>query len=132
RLLARHLAGLAADADRRVGEEAHPLLRLGAIGVRPADRRHAPVLCDSTNSRRRFPRGRRPGLIPTENAFTSWMCTFGSSTIDARSFAAPPVVRPRVPQWYGRPIWCTFRPSTTIGFSRSVTSTRASIAERAE
>src|SRR3954463_15103468 len=34
-LLAGDLTRLAADADRRVGEEAHPLLRLVAIGVGP-------------------------------------------------------------------------------------------------
>src|SRR4029079_15965780 len=34
-LLAGDLAGLAADADRRVGEEAHALLRVLAVGVGP-------------------------------------------------------------------------------------------------
>ena len=36
------------------------------------------------------------------------------------------------PQWYGSPIWCTVRPAMTSGVIRSVTSTRASIAERGE
>src|SRR5262249_13155515 len=37
-LLARHLAGLAADADRRVGKEPHPRLGALAVRVRPRGR----------------------------------------------------------------------------------------------
>ena len=46
-----------------------------------------------------LPYGRRPGLIPHVAALTSWMCTFGSSTMWKRSLALPPVVNPREPQW---------------------------------
>ena len=41
----------------------------------------------------------RPGRMSHVSALTSWMCTFGSRTAWVRSFAAPPVVRPREPQW---------------------------------
>src|SRR5207237_5390922 len=61
-LLAGDLAGLAADADAAVGEEADR-----------ACRRHQRVT--------------RPGRMSQVAAFTSWMCTFGSSTIGKRSFA---------------------------------------------
>ena len=37
------------------------------------------------------PRGRRPGRISQVNALTSWMWTFGSSAMCARSFAESPV-----------------------------------------
>src|SRR5262249_62411717 len=112
------LARLAADADRRVGEEPDPLLRLGAVRLErahvfltsagscvgaPFASASACARRPSTNSTRAGPRGRRPGRISHENAFTSWMCTFGSSTIAERSLAESPVVRPFVPQWYGRP-----------------------------
>src|SRR5204863_8091291 len=101
-LLARDLAGLAADAERRVGEEADARLRLVAVGVGPGGahvlrssagstrsaRARFWCACDrseSTNSASARPRGRRPGLIPQESAFTSWMWTFGSRTIAVRS-----------------------------------------------
>src|SRR5436190_5504971 len=153
--LAGHLAGLAADADRGVREEAHPGLRLVAVGVRPGGRlagdrgRAQPGASCSGSTRGRAradracarrssmysldlaPCGRRPARMSQVKALTSWMCTFGSSAMCDRSFAAPPVVRPRWPQWYGSPTWCTTRPSTRTGRTRSVTSTRASIAARA-
>src|SRR5205085_2542459 len=124
-LLARHLAGLAADADRGVGEEAHPGLRFVAVAHRARSRSSA------TNFGSRGPRGRRPGRMSHVKALTSWMCTFGSSAMCARSLAAPPVVSPREPQWYGSPTWCVMRPFTRTGRTRSVTRTRASIAARA-
>src|SRR3954471_24074978 len=114
--LAGDLAGLAADADRRVGEEAHARLRLLAVrvrprGGRPGDLGHAHVGRPSSRSTRGAwrrssyacsrwpatnwvslsPRGRRPGRMSQESAFTSWMCTLGSSAMCVRSFAAPPV-----------------------------------------
>ena len=64
-------------------------------------------------------------------ALTSWMCTFGSSTIANRSFAESPFEYPLNPQWYGRPTWCSLRPWTVSGATRSVTITRASTAVRA-
>src|SRR5581483_424211 len=144
-LLARDLARLAADADRGVGEEADarllplavllPAVRLGGLDhahVRSLTPGRARVRNSSTRSGSALPRGRRPGRMPTVNALTSWMCTFGSRTIDERSLAASPVVSPRLPQWYGRPIWCVFRPWTTSGLSRGVTKTRASTADRGE
>src|SRR2546423_2128 len=124
-LLAGHLAGLAADADRRVGEEAHARLGLLAVAQRARSRSSA------TNFGRRGPRGRRPGRMSQVNALTSWMCTFGSSAMWARSLAEPPVVRPREPQWYGSPTWWWTRPLIRTGRTRSVTRTRASIAARA-
>src|SRR5205814_6699395 len=121
-LLAGDLARLAADADRGVGEEAHPrlLLRLrvaepGAVGelghvlrtsagsVAGSCSASARLRTSSTSSGSAAPRGRRPGRIPHVKALTSWMWTFGSSTIVARSLAESPATKPRVPQWYGRP-----------------------------
>src|SRR2546427_1685501 len=108
-LLARDLAGLAADADGGVGEEADALLRLRPIGLERAHvlRTRAGSLAGvsgpserararrpSTNSTSAGPRGRRPGRMSHESAFTSWMCTFGSSASPARSFAESPVVSP--------------------------------------
>src|SRR5207248_7264981 len=121
--LARDFARLAADAHRRVGEEPHPRLRLVAVGdalvgVRLEERAHvffasscstrgscsrresAWSRSSATNCASCGPCGRRPGRMSHVNAFTSWMCTFGSSAMCVRSFAAPPVVSPRVPQWY--------------------------------
>src|SRR5205823_4898540 len=96
-LLARHLAGLAADAEGCVGEEADPFLRLRPVALDDAAHvfRTSAGSCvgapfasasacarrPSTNSTSAGPRGRRPGRISQEKAFTSWMCTFGSSTI---------------------------------------------------
>src|SRR5262249_52039914 len=58
-LLARDLARLAADADRRIREEAHPRLRLVAVcGAHDLDARS---LLPATRSRSAGPRGRRPG-----------------------------------------------------------------------
>src|SRR5262245_35976057 len=68
-LLAGDLAGLAADADRAVGEE--------------ADAGHLPRL---------------PGLMSQVAALHSWMWTLGSSTIESRSLAESPRERPRPPQ----------------------------------
>src|SRR5207248_2587254 len=121
-LLAGDLAGLAADADRRVGEEAHPLLRLVAVAggntcapgelghvvflLRSGSGRGALSRCrsarlrvSSTSSLSAAPRGRRPGRMSQLAALTSWMCTFGSSTKGKRSLAESPVTRPFVPQW---------------------------------
>ena len=98
--LARDLAGLAADADRRVGEEADSRLRVLAVGglcgahVPTVRSRRSATSCASL-----APRGRRPGRMSHVNALTSWMCTFGSSAMCARSFAASPFVNPRWPQW---------------------------------
>ena len=66
------------------------------------------------------------------SALTSWMCTFGSSDRWASSLAASPVVRPFGPQCQGSPTWCSCRPPARSGVIRRVTSTRASIALRAE
>src|ERR1700749_1334302 len=72
-LLAGHLARLAADADRRVGEEAHPGLRAY--------------------------RGRPPGRMSQVEVLYSLMCTLLSSTSGSSSLAASPVTRPERPQW---------------------------------
>src|SRR5947208_1420330 len=90
--LARHLARLAADAHGRIGEEADSRLGFGV----PAHVARSNT--SATNCRSRGPLGLRPGRMSHVNALTSWMCTFGSSAMCARSFAAPPVVRPRDPQ----------------------------------
>src|SRR6185437_10522008 len=124
-LLASDLAGLAADADARVGEEAHARPGLVAVGLRPGLGGDVRLRAHEI-----APRGDRPGRMSQVAALTSWMCTLGSSTIGKRSLAESPFVRPREPQWYGRPTWCSVRPRTSSGRRRSVTSTRASIAAR--
>ena len=64
----------------------------------------------------------------------SWICTFGSRVTPSRSLAPSPVTMASLPtpQWYGSPIVCTVRPPMVSGVIRSVTRTRASIAERGE
>ena len=52
-LLARHLARLAADADRRVGEEARPRLDLQAVGRLPVSLLHRPTPPRSLDTTRR-------------------------------------------------------------------------------
>ena len=64
----------------------------------PCSRRASPRR-SATNWASFAPRGRRPGRMSHVSAFTSWMCTFGSSARCVRSFAAPPAVSPRWPQW---------------------------------
>ena len=60
----------------------------------------------------------------------SWICTFGSIVTLTRSLTESPVLSPLPPQWYGSPTCSTRRPATRNARSRSVTSTRASIAAR--
>src|SRR6185312_15047589 len=134
-LLARHLAGLAADADGRIREEAVARIRLGARVESQNRVAHDAVACglwpvafarySSTKASSALPRGRRPGTTSQVAAFTSWMCTFGSSTRENRSFTVSPVTCPLPPQWYGNPTWWIVRPCTSSGFMRSVTITRA-------
>src|SRR5579872_405922 len=88
-LLARHLAGLAPDADRCVGEEAD-----AAHVFTPARRRYS-----STSSRRARPRGRRPGLMSQVATLYSEMWTLLSSASGSRSLALSPVTIPTPPQW---------------------------------
>src|SRR5215211_530740 len=116
--LAGDLAGLAADADRGVGEESDPRRVLAVAGqggrVSPAvdGRRQRTVHAGppwswmpardrycSTRPVRAAPRGLRPGRISQVAALTSWMWTLGSSTIGNRSLAESPVVSPLPPQW---------------------------------
>ena len=121
--LARDLARLAADADRRVGEE--PLARSGVAPTRRAPRpagRGRSVDSSSPPSVTRVagldgdagaaavaprrsaaaagPVGRRPGRMSHEATFDSWMCTFGSRVTPNRSLAESPVTRadPPTPQ----------------------------------
>src|SRR2546430_5879613 len=109
-LLAGHLARLAADAHRCVGEETHPRRRIviaaggGLVGhvhtsmpvclVMPARRWYS-----RTRSSRACPRGRRPGRMSQANALASWMCTLGSRLRPTRSLAESPVDSPLLPQW---------------------------------
>ena len=72
-LLARHLARLAADAHRRVGEEAH-----ASLGTH---------------------RARRPGWMSHVAALYSPICTLGSSASESRSLAESPRASPFSPQW---------------------------------
>src|SRR4051794_28611295 len=118
--LARDLAGLAADAHARVGEEPHPRLLLTGIALGPAERglpeveraecRHGSCTCscgyESTSSRRARPRGRRPGRTSQVAPRTSWIWTIGSSASPKRSFADSPVLSPRVPQCQGTATCC--------------------------
>ena len=112
-LLAGDLAGLAADADRGVGEEADPLLRLEAPARRsPADSRPRAAHCRPAGplavvldelAAASGPRGRRPGTMSQVAALTSWMWTFGSSAIENRSLAESPVPIAAVAPVVGQP-----------------------------
>src|SRR4029079_10592381 len=107
-------ARLATDADRRVGEEADPLVLLVAVAEMGEGGEIAHfVLRSRSGSLSRcgtpFPRqfvqlasevvplGRRPARMSQVDTF-SWMCVFGSSAMCVRSFAEPPLVNPRKPQ----------------------------------
>ena len=137
-LLAGHLARLAADADRRVGEEAH------ALGAGPDDRElgHSCSLTSAGWSRL----GATPGGV-------SWMPA--SWVVPARVAAGADVARRtpwtrgstcsgrpragsgrwprrrapgrRVPQCQGRPIWWIVARSIFSGRMRLVTRARATI-----
>ena len=86
-LLARDLARLAADAQRRVGEKCR-------------GRAHAASLIFAlSSSRAARPRGRLPGRRSQTSALVSIMRTLGSSLIATRSLAASPRASPRRPQW---------------------------------
>src|SRR6476646_2710049 len=79
--LARHLAGLAADAQRGIGQKsscAHARLRRSCFQIFSALRFF----------------GTRPGCALHTSAFVSMMRTFGSSEIESKSFGTPPVTRP--------------------------------------
>src|SRR6202042_1088025 len=116
-LLARHLAGLAADADAGVGEEADPrrmlrVARLAGHVIEPAVQAagHRNPLLHRVSSRpasRRYritrsvsagPRGRRPGLMSQVATLLSWMNTFGSTANGSRSLTVSPVTIPSLPQ----------------------------------
>src|SRR5205085_6129980 len=101
-------ASLAADADRGVGEEPHPVrVLVVARDARRVDHQLAPVAAviparrrySSTSSVRAGPRGRRPGTTSTESAFTSWIWELASSAIEESSFIESPRARPFGPQW---------------------------------
>ena len=89
-LLAGDLAGLAADAHRRVGEEAHRWRAAGAVieisvmvrvGSRPGGRGRGRRRAASsrTPARRAVPRRvARPARTSQTNALDSWIDTFGS------------------------------------------------------
>src|SRR5205807_4548373 len=126
-LLAGHLARLAADAHRRVGEEPHPGPGLLAVGPGPADRLELHALTparrrySSTSSSRAGPRGRRPGRMSQVATLYSEMCTLLSSASGSSSLAESPVTIPTPPQWYGAPTRCMVRPCTWSGLIRRVT-----------
>src|SRR5512146_1183001 len=92
-LLARHLARLAPDAHRGVGEEAHRL-------VRRAGRRRGRLLL---HDRKR--EGHQAFSTLQTNAFPSWMETFGSPDQLVRSLTTSPTARPCQPQCQGMPTW---------------------------
>ena len=76
----------------------------------------------STKASKAGPRGRRPGTTSHVAALTSWMCTFGSSTIAERSFAAPPVeVQGRKTHQVGLPYHWGTRGLTTGGSANDLT-----------
>src|SRR5205085_2054868 len=88
-LLARDLAGLAADAHRGVGEEPDARPGLGAVAHRsrtPARSRYS-----ATSAVRADPRGRRPGRMSQVAALYSLMCTLRSRASGRRSLAESPV-----------------------------------------
>src|SRR5690606_11558984 len=91
-LLAGDLAGLAADAQRRVGQEAHRPWP-GAGRTRPA-RLVADYLGAHPRPSSSVLRVSRPLRRLQVNAFASWIREFGSSTSALRSFAMPPVAMP--------------------------------------
>ena len=92
-LLAGDLAGLAADADRGVGEEADPLLRARRRSY-PARRR-----ISSTNARSACPAGAGRADADRERLHLLDVHVRVEHDRAERSFAASPVVRPRLPQW---------------------------------
>src|SRR5580698_971280 len=123
-LLAGHLAGLAADADRGVGEEAGLLFGRRRLGTDPrvAQIGHdlhevVHMACPSgwsdfgvSGACSRVGHGaglsgsigalstRRPARTFTVNALASCMLTFGSALMAVRSFAMAPTVSPAKPQ----------------------------------
>ena len=106
-LLAGDLARLAADAHRRVGEEAHPLRRPSrwiAISVMSArcprtgaSPSRVGVGCARARPRasRSARRVRRPARTLQVNALASWIETFGSPASAPRSLALSPGRRRR-------------------------------------
>src|SRR4029453_235140 len=108
--LAGDLAGLAADADAGVGEEAHPRPGLAVVAAPESGRGQvgqghdgppspgSPIPArarrSATSRRRAAPRGRRPGWMSQVAAFDSWMWTLGASTSESRPLGAPPLGAP--------------------------------------
>src|SRR5439155_23641544 len=87
-LLARHLTGLAADAERRVGEEPEPFAGIVGVRLRPAlGVHHPPPGRTASRGRGRW----RPGRMAHVATLLSWMWTFGSITIASRSLAESPL-----------------------------------------
>src|SRR5437773_6759671 len=89
--LARHLARLAADANRGVGEEPHGFGHNHAFST-----------------------------LQT-NALPSWIDTLGSPTQAVRSLTTSPVLNPIQPQCHGIPTWWMVLPATFSTPMRSVT-----------
>src|SRR6185437_10909225 len=84
--LARHLACLAADAQRGIRQKcscAHAVLRRSCLQIFNA--------CALL--------GTRPGCALHTSALVSIMRTFGSSEIDSRSLGTSPVTNPLYPNW---------------------------------
>ena len=114
-----------------VGEEAHPGLGLVAVALGPAQRlARAPgsMLTRLLGPRLRPLRGKpRPAAqraapraparpdVAGERLRPPRCARSDRAPCAKRSFAATPVVSPRVPQWYGSPTWCTGLPSTRSG-----------------
>src|SRR5690606_24635756 len=104
-LLARDLARLAADAERRVGEEPH-----GFRHAHPRTTRRARPGPEASHTPA-CPRPPQSFSTLQTNAFPSWIDTFGSPTQEVRSFTTSPTERPIQPQCHGIPTWWTGRPS---------------------
>src|SRR6185369_6216494 len=107
--LARHLAGPASNAERRIREH----------------RQSAGHGYTSTF------------LTLHRKALVSWMYTVGSPTVAERSLVISPRLpgsesTPFHPQCHGTPIWCTVLPSILNGLSRFVTMALATILPRGE
>src|SRR5438874_2022990 len=103
-LLAGHFAGLAADAERGVGEESFHSFSGSCCsgcclkGRSPTMSRGIEISGSSLKPVSRRLRRRRPGRISPVRAFDSWICTFGSATNEISSLAESPRARPADPQ----------------------------------
>ena len=86
-LFAGDFAGLAPDAERRIGEEAAPIVHVDALPRNSSKYRRSSA-----------PRGRLPARISHVRPLVSWMWTLGSSAMCSKSLALSPVTMPLLPQ----------------------------------